>query len=155
MRNTKSIFFIIVANICFSCSHKTELKSDQLNDKSERIDILSDEVKLFSEIQNAEFDLFNVNGFSDDFLVFPGASSTYYEFVVKLNQNDIEKWREDLIETNGNIEDEKWIFDLIKIRQNEWIINSKPKFYTRNGEYGVKIIIFEKEGIVFKSINQQ
>ena len=155
MRYTRIIILIINSMINFSCSHKTELKSDQINDKLNRIDILSREVKLFSDIQNAEFDLFNVNGFSDDIIVFPGTSSIFYKFVVKLNSKDIEKWKKGLIETKGNLQNEKWTFDLVKIRKNEWLINSEPKFYTRNGELGTKIIIFEKEGIVFKSINQQ
>lgn len=152
MKNIKSIVILITLLICLSCSNKTKLKSNIINDKTERIRILNKEVKIFSEIQNGEFDLFNENGFGDDFLSVPGASYSYYLFSVKIKPNDIEKWKEGLIEKEGEIKKEKWVFDLIKVRRNEWIFNSEPKFYTRKEETGVDIIIFEKEGIIFKRI---
>ncbi|WP_291134391.1 hypothetical protein [Flavobacterium sp. UBA7663] len=132
------------------------MNSSNIDNKNERIETLSKEVKLNSVIDDAEFDLFNVNGFSGDFSFLPGASSSFYQFAIKVNPVEIKKWEDDLLEIKGEIDSEKWIADLVLPRKNNWKTLSKPRFYTRKGnEQSVKIIIFEKEGLIFKRINQE
>jgi hypothetical protein len=58
---TKSL--IILTLILTSCSEVTRLDSDEFTTIEDRIEILEKEVRVFSEIQDAEFELFNVNGF--------------------------------------------------------------------------------------------
>lgn len=155
MKNKKSVIIVIMLFSCFSCSNETYLKSNTIVDKTERIIILSKEVTLLSEIQNAEFDLFNQNGFSDDFVSLPGSSESQYLFAIKVNPTTTENWKEGLTEIKGELKNEQWISDLTKTRPNEWIVNSVPKFYTRKDEKGVSIVLFEKEGIIFKRILQE
>jgi len=46
-------------------SNSTNLTSNDITDRSERINILKREVKAFSELKDAEFYLVNANGFSN------------------------------------------------------------------------------------------
>lgn len=175
MKKLNIVFFIFFIIFCFSCSNneklnreknngsegrvddtsnERKLSSENIGNAKERVAVLSREIKMFSNIENAEFDLFNVNGFSNTSLFFPGASSWRYLFVIKVLPEDIEKWKTDLIAVEHINETPKWALDLIKIRNTEWNITSTPKFYTRNESGSVEIIIFEKEGIIFKRIIQ-
>ena len=151
----KSVIIINLLTICVACSNKTELKSYAINEKAERIRILANEVKMFSEIEDAEFDLYNVNGFSGEIANLPGTSSIYYRFVIKVNPSDVEKWKQGFVETPRQKEVEKWNFDLIKVRAIQWKTTSEPKFYSRKDEIGVKLVIFANDGIIFKKIDQQ
>ena len=98
MNKFSLIFSVIFLSICFSCSHQRILESASISNKEERIEILSKEVKMFSKIKNAEFHLFNVNGFSNSSVFLPGASSSKYLFVVEVNSDDINYWINNLIE---------------------------------------------------------
>lgn len=59
-----------------------------------RVELLSAEKRKYSSIEDAEYDLFNVNGFSNQKMILPGASSWDYKFVIKVDPSDIHKWLE-------------------------------------------------------------
>lgn len=151
LEKIKCIVFLVLF-LCFSCSNKTEIKSSTIPDKKERVQKLLKEIKADSEILDAEFDLFNVNGFSDDFVMIPGSSSIDYKFVVKVDPKKISNWTKDLSETSGNIGSEKWTVSLIEKREKEWKTATEPVFYKRKNDPSVVFIIFEKEGIIYKRI---
>ena len=143
---------ILVFLLFVSCSNKTEIVSKNISDKNERIQKLIVEIKYFSGIRDAEFDLYNVNGFSDDFVMIPGSSSIDYKFVIKVNPKKVADWTTDLEKTTGNIRAEKWVNSLIETRKNNWQTTSKPIFYKRKDDDTIRVIVFEKEGIIFKHI---
>lgn len=147
-----NFMMILVFLFCASCSNKTEIVSKNISDKNERIQKLIVEIKYFSGIRDAEFDLYNVNGFSDDFVMIPGSSSIDYKFVVKVNPKKVADWTTDLEKTNGDIRAEKWVNSLIETRKNNWQTTSKPIFYKRKDDDTIRVIVFEKEGIIFKHI---
>lgn len=154
MGRLKKINFtlILVLLFCFSCSNKTEIKSKNISDKNERIQQLIVEIKYFSGIRDAEFDLYNINGFSDDFVMIPSRSSIDYKFVIKVIPKKISDWTKDLQKTTGNIQSEKWAGSLIETRKNNWQTASKPVFYKRKNDSTITVIVFEKEGIIYKRI---
>lgn len=143
---------ILVLLFCLSCSNKTEIKSKNISDKNERIQKLIVEIKYFSGIRDAEFDLYNVNGFSDDFVMIPGSSSIDYKFAVKVIPKKISDWTKDLEKTTGDIQSEKWASSLIETRKNNWQTTSKPVFYKRKNDSTITVIVYEKEGIIYKRI---
>jgi len=103
-----NVSFFLSILICLgiqSCnsndSNSTTLTSNDITDRSERINILKREVKVFSELKDAEFYLVNANGFSNQRITVPGASSLYYQFVIKIDTNDISKWTEGMTETSS------------------------------------------------------
>lgn len=152
-RLKKLKFMMILVFLLFvSCSNKTEIVSKNISDKNERIQKLIVEIKYFSGIRDAEFDLYNVNGFSDDFVMIPGSSSIDYKFVVKVNPKKVADWTTDLEKTTGDIRAEKWVNSLIETRKNNWQTTSKPIFYKRKDDDTIRVIVFEKEGIIFKHI---
>jgi hypothetical protein len=127
------------------------LDSDNFRDKHERIEILKAEVKYFSPVLDAEFELFNVNGFNKQRNTsVPGATSRDYKFVVKVDTVDIKKW------TNGFVpdtlkRDEDWTRKIIPDKEQEWMFETTRETFIRPGE-NVTMIIYRKEGIIFKRI---
>jgi len=92
---------------------------------------LSKEVHFYSKVFNAEFNLFNVNGFNHkpNFFDVPGSSSRHYKFLVKINPSDTRLWKKGFLEIKADIKKEKWVFDLIPKLPEEWKIYSKPNFF--------------------------
>lgn len=154
MGRVKKVNFILilVALICVSCSNKTEIKSKDFPDKNERIEKLIVEIKNISGILDTEFDLYNINGFSGDFVMIPSSTSIDYKFVVKVKPKNISDWTKNLEKRNSTIQSEKWVYTLIETRKNNWQTTSKPIFYKSKDDAAITVIVFQKEGIVFKRI---
>jgi len=102
-------------------------------------------------IFDAEFQLFNVNGFNNERIIIPGASSIDYKLVVKIDSADISKWINGMNETTQSENDCSWIIDLIEHRKQNWETNSFPQYYI-NAEKDVTLIVFKSEGILFKRV---
>ena len=152
MINLKSIiFFVIIVSV--SCSNKTKINSKDINDKNDRIAQLKSAVILKSKILDAEYDLFNVNGFNNDFLVAPGSSSSDYKYVIKVETNDTQAWIEGLEITTGKFESEIWAKQLIEKRKDIWKTQNEPIFYKYKNYEESKIIMFRNEGIIFKHVS--
>lgn len=141
----------------YSCkeriSSNTELLSEDYDNRAERVEKLGEEVIFFSPVTDAEFKLVNVNGFHNKRLTVPGPSYWDYKFAVKINPSDISKWKAGMTDTSILNYNEDWLSKIVSHRKENWMINkqSRPKFYIRKGE-NVTTIIFEKEGIVYKSV---
>jgi len=158
----KYSLFVLIAML-FACDSNTpnrvektnisRLNSRDIEDQLERIKILTAEIKAFSELKDAEYDLFNVNGFSNSEISIPGASSWDYRFVVKVKSSDISKWKKGFIEVESIEKDTTWMEQLVIDRKNNWQKASKPQYFVREGA-GVIMQIFEKEGIIFKRVVQ-
>lgn len=146
------VIFLIVG--CFSCKESPrQLSSKDFTSKKERVEILKKEIISKSEFQDAEFELFNVNGFSDGSTMIPGASYWDYKFVVKVNQTDIDKWTAEMLKVELENYDISWTTAIIEKRKTEWIVNNIPEFYTRKNN-DVTLIVYRAEGIIFKRVIQ-
>ncbi|MCK4636077.1 MAG: hypothetical protein KAT32_04385 [Candidatus Moranbacteria bacterium] len=148
-------FTIIFITACNS-NNSTNLDSSNFSSSAEKIEILSKEIKMFSEVADAEFRLFNTDGFSDSRKLSVPAPPIYdYKFVVKLNKNNLNNWKDDMTEVqenNFNFETE-WTVELIERNKDDWKVSSKPKYYiwkNNSDETFVYMIIYEKEGVIFR-----
>ncbi|WP_299442412.1 hypothetical protein [uncultured Aquimarina sp.] len=155
MKKLTPIFLLITIGFssCFdsSPSQSNILDSDDYDSKEERVEILKNEIKSFSDFENAAFELFNVNGFSNSRTMLPGASSWDYKFVVKINPSEIGAWTNGMIKTKTKYHDDEWMKKIIEDRKVEWQTTSDPEIYTRQGE-NVLMIVYRSEGIIFKRI---
>lgn len=143
----------IFLSICllYSCtdSQKTKLDSDDYNTKAKRIKKLKLEINCFSDIQDAEFEMFNVNGFHNQRILVPGSTSLDYKFAIKLDTSDIRKWTKNLTEIKLEEYDDKWTKQIIKNRKQNWRTKSKPQYFTRKVG-SVIVLVYKNEGILFK-----
>ena len=126
------------------------MTSIEVEGASERIEILVKEINTFSEIRDAEYDLFNVNGFSKSRTLVAGGSSLLYDFVIKVDTSKLHKWTDDMKITTPDNYSIKRFEELVLIRKENWNVSSKPTYYKR-GDL-VNMMVFKEEGIIFKSI---
>ena len=101
------LIIILIFSGCSDLNNLNQLDSDQFETKTKRINTLNREIISKSEFNNAEFELFNVNGFTNNSVPIPGASSLDYKFVIKVKTSDIEKWTEGMVKVesmNENID---------------------------------------------------
>lgn len=151
--NKINLIYLLILIGLISCS-KTDsnrLDSDNYDRKEARVQVLKNEIKTFSEIENAEFELFNVNGFSKGRSTIPGASSWDYKFVIKVNSADIDKWTTGFSTMQFSNIDKGWMSKIIEKKPNDWKTNSKPEAYMRKGQ-NVTMLIYRSEGIIFKRV---
>lgn len=147
------IVLIILLYACHSTpSVNSNLSSISIKDKQDRIQTLSKYVNLKSAISDCEFYLFNVNGFNNERLSVPGASSWDYRFGVIISRSDVPKWTSNLRDTTFETADYSWILELIKKRPGSWSLHSNPKFYVNNSADNI-IVVYEKEGVIFQKIS--
>ncbi|WP_299189760.1 hypothetical protein [uncultured Aquimarina sp.] len=149
------LLITFIFNSCFdssnSKSNTTILDSDDYESKIERVEILKNEIKYFSDFEDAEFELFNVNGFSDSRIALPGASSWDYKFVIKINPSDVNKWTDGMEKILSNKDDKVWMNDIIEKRKIEWKTTSSPELYNRQGT-NVLMTVYRSEGIIYKRV---
>lgn len=152
-KSTLIISLIILGfNNCNESNNSNQLDSDTFKTKEERIKLLKNEIKSKSDFSNTEFELFNVNGFSNSRLTtIPGASSWDYKFVIRVKPTDIDKWTEGLQKTEPTDYDLSWTKKIVEKRASEWVRNSQPEFYKRN-ESNVMVIVYGNEGIIYKRV---
>ncbi|MDB4293338.1 hypothetical protein N9954_08020 [Maribacter sp.] len=152
----KHLRFIISISIlaligCAESKDSRQLDSDEFETKEERIAALKNEIIFQSDFDNAEFELFNVNGFSNSRASLPGASSWDYKFAIKVNPADIDNWTKGMSKGKPTDYNFVWTKEIVKERAPEWTTNSQPEFYTRKGD-NVTMLIYRFEGILFKRI---
>ena len=153
MNKIKLIFCLLIIGLssCSDSSNQNILDSDNYDTKEERVEVLKKEIKSFSEFENAEFELFNVNGFSNSRKMVPGATSLDYKFAIKVNPSEVDKWTDGLIAIESDNYDYNWMKKIIKKRTNDWRMDSEPEFYTRKGD-NVIMIVYRSEGVIFKRV---
>lgn len=162
MKKRKIIITVFLVIICILIAHiclpkKMEINSFEIADKQERTEKLSEEIAIFSEIIDAEYNLFKSSGFgfSSDFMLSQlGPTDTDYKFAIKVKPTDVVKWKKGLIETEGDIKNEVWIQELTQTRKQNWLTSGTPVFYTRSKAINLTIVIYENEGVIFKHIIQ-
>jgi len=125
------------------------LNSSNFFERAQRIEILEKEIISKTIFTDAEFVLFNVNGFQDSTDVLPGASSWDYKFALKVAPSNIEEWIEDFNEVEAF--DYSWIDEVIELRKENWKTNSEPHYFSKGDVY---LVLFYEEGIVFKRVIQ-
>lgn len=151
------LFFISIGFIAFGivgCKDDSKLNSDDFDSAEERVEVLQKEIKSFSPFENAEFELFNVNGFSNSSQRLPGASCSDYKFAIKLDPSRIDDWTKGMRKIEPEEYNDDWIRKIIKKNENDWKIQSEPEYYTRENE-DVTAIVHRAEGIIFKRVITQ
>lgn len=152
---TNKLYLILFVITIYACNNtstsNSTLNSASIEKKQDRIQMLAKYVNLKSGISDCDFDLFNVNGFGNERLSVPGASSWNYKFGVIVNSNDIPKWTNDLRDTAFDTPDYSWILELIKYRPQNWSLHSKPKFYIGDSINDI-LVVYENEGAIFRKI---
>ncbi|MGD1891377.1 MAG: hypothetical protein ACFB15_12395 [Cyclobacteriaceae bacterium] len=127
------------------------MDSDDYDTKKERVEVLKKEIKSFSDFENAEFELFNVNGFSNSRATVPGASSWDYKYAIKVKPSDVDKWTAGLLKIETDSSNDNWAKKIVQERKNDWKTETEPEFYSRE-EANVIIIVFRSDGIIFKRV---
>lgn len=149
------LLLILGFSSCFntsnSKSNSNTLDSDDYDSRAERVAILKNEIKSFSDFENTAFELFNVNGFSNSRPTLPGASSWDYKFVIKVNSSDVDAWTEGMTKTIPEYHDDAWMKKIIEATKTEWQTASDPEIYTRQGD-NVTMVVYRSEGIIYKRI---
>lgn len=143
----------MILTLC-SCSETTnsnKLDSNDYSTKEERVEALKKEIKFFSEFENAEFELFNINGFSNNRTTVPGASSWNYKFAIRINPSDIYKWTDGMISIDSVDYKDSWMKTIVEERADDWRVESEPEIFTRKGD-DVVMFVYRSEGILFKNV---
>lgn len=148
-----ALAFIAIAMSCGEQEESNTLDSARYPSKVERITVLKNEIVVKSDIQDAEFHLFNVNGFSNSRTVLPGASSWNYTFAIKVDTQDVDKWLAGMTPVKSLDSNTDWARELVKAKSTGWVTNGSPEIYIREG-YEVQLIVYRNEGIIFKRIVQ-
>ena len=148
------IFQLISIIIFFSScatrhSEGSKLDSDDYATREDRIEKLNKVIKSYSALKDAEFELFNVNGFDGSRTDVPGASSWDYKVAMKVDTADITRWTEGFEEMPPNNYDQSWTKEITKQRSQNWITQSNPQYFYRT-QGNVSILVFQQEGIIFK-----
>lgn len=144
----------IIILVFYSCSgthNSSRLDSSDYSTKEKRIKVLKKEIKSFSEFENAEFELFNVNGFSNNRNILIGASSFDYKYAIKVKPSKIDKWIDGMILVDSVNYNKNWLKKLIQKREDDWKTLSKPEVYIRKEEE-VIMIVYRTEGKIFKRV---
>lgn len=152
----KILFYTFTSLVLFGgCtlnnSDMTKLDSDDYESADERVEVLKKEIKNFSKFKDAEFKLFNVNGFNKQRTSVPGASSWDYKFVIRLDTANISAWTIGMKQVEPKNFDSNWQQELIKNRKQNWKIISDPEKYVREGD-DVTMLVYRNEGIIYKRI---
>lgn len=136
---------------CADIQGTTKLDSAEMESKTKRIAILQQQIIAQSEIADAEFQLFNVNGFSNGRIGVPGVSSANYKFAIKVDTSDIEAWTDGLEKVEEFEPTTDWTKILVKNRKPDWEVKSQPEYYIRKGAE-VYLVVYRQEGILFKHL---
>ncbi|MDE3743308.1 hypothetical protein [Maribacter polysaccharolyticus] len=142
------LYFLALAS-CTDTPIKDELYSINYETKAERVNVLKGEITAKSDFENAEFLLYSSNGFTFNPSSLFTPDYKDYKYVVKVSPEDIDKWTTGLTKVTPSVDFEVWPHNLIRIRKEEWQLQSKPEYYTMKEE-SVYVLVYRKEGILFK-----
>jgi hypothetical protein len=120
----------------------TNSYSSQLDSDRQKIEFLGKYFKLLSPIEATEFHIvYHDNDFAP--------SDSDIEAVIKVSPSNLKFWTEGMQLQQQSI-DLAWGYALIAKDKQRWKIESKPKIYRRSSGDGF-VVVFESEGIIFKS----
>ena len=141
---------------CDDGASDNELSSTNIEPATQRVKTLLPLILAPTPIIDAEYVLFNANGFGnkrDLFPAPPAPSYWSYDFVVKVTPDDVEAWTDGFIalDSMGN----QAQFDIIPTeRAANWTTSTLPSFYARKAQ-GVVMVVFPQDGIIYKRVIQQ
>lgn len=150
-------FVLIFALGTSACgSDVLDKHSNQFNSNPQKVTFLDKHVVFYSDVIDAEFNLFNVNGGSSRFSV-PGASSGDYKFAVRVAPQDVQKWIDaaldgDYIPTD-DVVDDSWVEEVTG-NAKHWQPQSAPEKFERTaaGANRSIMLVHREEGIIFKQV---
>jgi len=147
------VFLLILVQTysCFNMNNSMSIDSDDYWTKEKRIKILKAEIKWPSDFYGAEFELFNINGFSGRRLSQPGPSSVDYKFAIKVNTSDLDKWIKGMTKLEDENYDADWIDKIIEKRKENWICKSQFEVFVRKNT-NITVLICRDQGLVLKRI---
>jgi hypothetical protein len=120
----------------------TNTHSSQLDSDRQKIEFLGKYFKLLSPIEATEFHIvYHDNDFAP--------SDSDIEAAIKVSPSNLKLWTEGMQLQQQSI-DLAWGYALIAKDKQRWNIRSKPKIYRRSSGDGF-VVVFEPEGIIFKS----
>jgi hypothetical protein len=120
----------------------TNTYSSQLDSQQKKLEFLGRYFKLLSPIEATEFHIvYHDNDFAP--------SDSDIEAVLKVSPSNLKLWTEGMQAQHQPV-DLAWGYALIAKDKQRWNIKSKPKFYRRSSGDGF-VVVFEPEGIIFKS----
>ncbi len=153
LSNTRKTEVVTKLISCSQDSGKIIDENTSYIPSEQRINVFKCLYKPPTEIDDVEFDLFNVNGFSNHRTTVPGASSWQYRFVIKVNPTNIDKWLDGVVKMDIDY-NAGWMKNLIHCRKEKWRIKSTPEIYVHE-ESRTAIIVYREEGILFKTSVKQ
>jgi hypothetical protein len=136
----------IVSLALGACADRSSLTtntySSQLDSQQKKIQFLGKYFKLLSPIEATEFHIvYHDNDFAP--------SDSDIESAIKVSPSNLKLWTEGM-EIQQQPIDLAWGYALIAKDKQRWNIKSKPKIYRRSSGDGF-VVVFEPEGIIFKS----
>ena len=148
------LIFVLGTSACES--DVLDKHSNQFNSNRKKVAFLDKYVVFYSDVIDAEFDLFNVNGGSSRFSV-PGASSGDYKFAVRVAPQDVQTWIDaaldgDYVPKDGVVDD-SWVVEVTG-NADHWQPQSAPEKFERTsaGANRSIMIVHREEGIIFKQV---
>lgn len=141
-----SLIFTLVFTSCISLGDKTRLDSDDYSTPQERVEALKEVLNEPTSFSDAEFELFNVNGFSSSRST-PGASSWDYKFAVRIKPNQFDKWvfnRDTITDPNWDL---SWMYEIIQQRKSNWKLLGNFSCF---GSSEDQLIFFPKSNVLFR-----
>lgn len=148
---TSFLHMIVFLGVAFSCDQRnTELTSETFQTSEKRVQQLKQQIVAPTDFRDAQFRLFNVNGFSRSVAGVPGASSYDYKFILKIDPNDMNAWTKGLKEASGR--DMKWINELIQNEEKSWFPTNQGEQYYSD-ERNVLLVLFRKDSLLAKRVS--
>jgi len=159
----KKIKFILVISSFFlllSCSTKekktteTTLYSDDFETAKKRVEELKKHITVYSDFSDAEYEILNVNGnFTNERLTIPGASSWDYQFVIKVEKENIEKWISGMVLLDSIVyrDSVPWVSHLNNKMTTKIYTNEVGEYYKRKGDSN-HAVVFRNSGLLFRRI---
>jgi hypothetical protein len=124
-------------------SMSTDTHSKQFATDTDKIQFLKRYLALPTAVEAAEFHVVYHDNSGGGI---PGPSDWYIQAVLKVTPPDLSAWTQNIKETSEK-QDLAWGYSLAQ--QRGWKLLSAPKVYTAAGKI---VVVFEKEGIIFKRL---
>jgi len=132
------------------------MNSDNINTPEQRVALLRTVINAPTNFSDAEFELFNANGFDKNAEPrgIPAPSTWTYEFVVKVTNTDVFNWTEGLEQT-AVTKLPAWAQKLMDKRKQHWSTEGEGVCYaSQSPGRETSVFVYPEAGIVFKRVIQ-
>lgn len=165
MKNFKIIFNLIGilgALTILGCAEKTDPNtkgSKQISEIAERIKTIQHYVKCESDLLDAQFVLFNANGFekNERRTDIPAPSYWDYKYAVKVPPEQAIRWTNAMVDiTMPEDYDDSWIAEIVSHDKENWNPVTTPILALRVADgLRIEMLTYEEEGMIFRREIQQ